>query len=556
MYLILKLKELYCFPIQRSQPSDATYYAGVVEHMGAPASITSPRDRTTYISTEFQRIIASDEAKDLDIIVFPEHVTNYKETASFVPHGGQNVTPCYQTDYDLLLIEMSCAARATGIYVVINLIEKEICANGSGSNTYDPCPAQGIRFFNTNVVFDRSGRVISRYRKTHLWRHEYNSRSVLRQPDVSTFATDFGVTFGHFICFDMLFYEPAMVLVRDLNITDIIYPTYWFSELPFLTALQLQEGWSFGNNVNLLAADASDPAGKTTGSGIYAGRLGRLQAEIFAQPTTRLLKARVPKKDRVQQLGDQVEELFTPRLITPRMTGVDTYRDYNVDIFETVLLEPDFLEVSQRLCHGTFCCDFSAKRALTPGDITADLLTYRYRIAAYSGDETTVIRVDRSEQAVCAIIACTDASLLSCGSIFPASGGQVANKHYFAEIKINASFPAAPRGRRLIMPSTLDGSFKPIAVSKFDWSESPAPAAKNPDKETRISLDLIRPQNDLLTFAIWANYYTDLPSTHNLDHMQPTTEGAVVPTPTSGAPSMVWKSLTSLLVLISLIFQF
>ncbi|KAH8265741.1 hypothetical protein KR026_008743, partial [Drosophila bipectinata] len=542
--------------IQRSQPSDSTYYAGVVEHMEAPASITSPRSRTIYISNEFQRIIASEEAKDLDIIVFPEHVTNYKETASFVPHGSQNVTPCYQTDYDLLLIEISCAARAQGIYVVINLIEKEICANGSGSDTFDPCPAQGIRYFNTNVVFDRSGRVISRYRKTHLWRHEYDSRSVLRQPDVATFATDFGVTFGHFICFDMLFYEPAMVLVRDLNITDIIYPTFWFSELPFLTALQLQEGWSFGNNVNLLAADASDPAGKTTGSGIYAGRWGRLQAEIFAQPTTRLMTARVPKKDRVQQLGDQVEELFTPQLITPRMTGVDTYRDYNVDIFETVLLEADFLEVTQNLCHGTFCCDFSVKRALTPGDITADHLTYRYRLAAYWGDETTVIRVDRSEQAVCAIFACKDESLLSCGSIFPASGGQVANKHHFTEIKINATFPAAPRGRRLIMPSTLDGGFKPIAVSKFNWEETPAPAAKNPDKETRVSLNLIRPQNDLLTFAIWANYYTDLASSHNLDHMQPTTEGVAVPTtPTSGASSMVLTS-AGLLVLISLVSQF
>lgn len=85
------------------------------------------------------------------------------------------------------------------------------------------------------MVFDREGRVISRYRKTHLYRYEWYTENVLEKPELATFTTDFGVTFGHFICFDMLFYEPAMVLLRHLNVTDVVYPTYWFSELPFLT---------------------------------------------------------------------------------------------------------------------------------------------------------------------------------------------------------------------------------------------------------------------------------------------------------------------------------
>lgn len=41
--------------------------------------------------------------------------------------------------------------------------------------------------------------------------------------------------FGMFTCFDLLFYTPTLTLTRKLNISNIIFPTMWFSELPFLT---------------------------------------------------------------------------------------------------------------------------------------------------------------------------------------------------------------------------------------------------------------------------------------------------------------------------------
>ncbi|XP_017064082.1 vanin-like protein 1 [Drosophila eugracilis] len=504
--------------LQLSKPEDPTYWAAVVEHSEAEG--TSARDRVIFASDSFQKIIK--EAGDVDIIVFPEHVLNSRATASFVPHESQNITPCYQTDYELFLIELSCSARSSAVYVVINLVEKELCANGAGSDTLNPCPLTGVRYFNTNVVFDRKGKVISRYRKTHLWRHEYVEQSVLRTPDISIFTTDFGVTFGHFICFDMLFYDPALKLVREYNITDIIYPTYWFSELPFLGAVQLQEGWAFANDVNLLAADASRPDGRTTGSGIYAGRGGRLVAEIFEEPTIKLLISEVPKKEH-GQLAPSFTPLFTPQLKTQRVTGVATYRDYNVDIFKSELLEENFLSVERQLCHGSFCCSFTIARKLTDATgnevISNDAQSYRYRIAAYWGNETTVIRVDRTEQATCALFACTDEDVTSCGYIFP-KFQEVINKHHFTELRISGNFPAAPRGRRLIMPSTLNAQFLPVAVSDYDWSESPE-ASVYPNRSIFVDMKLLKAQNDLLTFAIWANYYTELPSTHNMDYLNP-----------------------------------
>ncbi|KAH8396330.1 hypothetical protein KR222_008493 [Zaprionus bogoriensis] len=503
--------------LQLSLPTDPTYYAGVVEYPLAVDAMATAKD--------FIEIIGSQEADGLDIIVFPEYVLNSR-LPTFVPDPAQNVTPCFAPDYEYFFVELSCAARGRAMYVVINVNEKELCAHGAGSDSITPCPASGVRKFNTNVVFDRSGRVISRYRKTHLWRQEYHSSSVMREPQLATFATDFGVTFGHFICFDMLFYEPAMRLLLERNVTDVIYPTFWFSELPFLTALQLQEGWAYGNDVNLLAADGSQPDICTTGSGIYAGRAGRLVAEIYETPTQRLLTAHVPKRNRQPEAESESESelpakllpAFSPQAVTTRYTGLATHRDFNVDVFSTELLQPDFLNVSRRtLCHeARFCCEFSLQRRQIEGSGTvAGAESYRYRLGAYWGNETTFIRVDRSEQAICALFACLSEDLFSCGRIFPANR-TVVNSHYFESISIVGVFPAAPR--RLIIPSTLDGVMLPLDVAQYSWTESPAAVLL---QETAVELALTSPKNDLLTFGIWANYFTNLTSSHNLDHMQP-----------------------------------
>ncbi|XP_034490307.1 vanin-like protein 2 [Drosophila innubila] len=531
VFRLLLLATLLVSTKQLSLRTDSSYNAGVVEFKLIESG--NPSDRVSQATMEYMKIIESNATADLDILVFPEYVLNNREMATFVPHPSQNVTPCFEPDYELFLVELSCAVRARGIYVVLNVFEKELCGKDYGSKTWNPCPADGVRYFNTNVVLDRRGQVVSRYRKTHLWRGEYKKNAVLREPDMATFETDFGVTFGHFICFDMLFYEPAMRLILERNITDIIYPTYWFSELPFLSAVQLQEGWSYANDVNLLAADGSKPAGRTTGSGIYAGRNGRLTAAIFEVPTTRLLTARVPKKSRYSgkpfELATKVVPIFSAQLVTKRYTEVATFRDYNVDIFQTQLLEADFLNATQKLCHNDFCCDFQVLRR--PIGSSVDYAAYRYRLAVYRGNETTFIRVDRSEQAICAIFACTTEHLLSCGRIFPAAQN-VANKLYFEKIHISGVFPAAPR--RLIMPSTLDGVFLPLDVAQYKFEESP-PAKEL--KHTRIDMQLIQPKNDLLTFGIWANYFTELPTSHNLDHLQPTLGGGSTGSAGTPAPS-------------------
>lgn len=52
--------------------------------------------------------------------------------------------------------------------------------------------------------------------------------------DLTTFTTDFNVTFGIIICFDIVVSTPAVDLVNR-GVKNFIMPTMWYSELPFST---------------------------------------------------------------------------------------------------------------------------------------------------------------------------------------------------------------------------------------------------------------------------------------------------------------------------------
>jgi len=71
-----------------------------------------------------------------------------------------------------------------------------------------------------------------RYRKFNLFR-EFGFNHT-HPSELCTFDTDFGVKFGMFICFDILFEDPAARLVRETGVKDFIFSTAWFSEIPLL----------------------------------------------------------------------------------------------------------------------------------------------------------------------------------------------------------------------------------------------------------------------------------------------------------------------------------
>lgn len=234
----------------------------------------------------------------LDIIVFPEMTLNQMQTAVEIPEPKDNVSPCDSADYpdNSLVKQISCSAKMYRRYVVVGVVTKVACPDDDmiAQNDQRNCSDRDdtMSYYNTNVVFDRTGTVVSRYRKFNLFDEEVDRPLI---PSLAVFETDFGVKFGHFICFDILFRYPALELIRSENITDIIYPTMWYSELPFLTAVQVQHSWAFTNNVNLLAAGANNPLIGSTGTGIFAGRRGSLVSVMEGANSTNLYTATVPK---------------------------------------------------------------------------------------------------------------------------------------------------------------------------------------------------------------------------------------------------------------------
>lgn len=208
----------------------------------------------------------------MDIIVFPECTLN--KSATFVPKADSKIIPCNSTyDYKDYLKELSCAAANRSSYLIVNLNEKSICTPEQQAIIGDkrPCSSTGYNLYNTVVAFDRNGTVVSTYRKYHII-DTYGMNTTVR-PEISTFITDYNVTYGLLTCFDILFEKPALILARQ-NIKNIIIPMMWNIELPFLTTLQVQQMFAVATNVNLLASGANNRTEGYGGSGIYQGELG------------------------------------------------------------------------------------------------------------------------------------------------------------------------------------------------------------------------------------------------------------------------------------------
>lgn len=183
---------------------------------------------------EYRRIISHADVSQADIIVFPESTLNSIDTAVYLPEPENLVVPCGNSSFHDIVFKISCAALTEGKYIVINVNEKSDCPDKQQLEMNDPrpCDAKKVNVYNTNVVFDRKGAVIAKYRKFNL----FGEKGILKpyKHDVVTFTTDFNVTFGMFVCFDLMFEHPPLDLVRS-GVKDFIFSANWFSEIPFLS---------------------------------------------------------------------------------------------------------------------------------------------------------------------------------------------------------------------------------------------------------------------------------------------------------------------------------
>ncbi|XP_032288963.1 vanin-like protein 2 isoform X2 [Drosophila virilis] len=489
-----------------SEPTDGGFYtAGVVEFRQAIGQDSNENLADNLAG--YLELIESPDARTADIIVFPELTLNDMETLTFLPKPEQSLSPCVDDPiaryYAPFLVSISCAARKASKYIVINICERQLCS--ATPEDTRPCAPTGYNVFNTNVVFNRKGTIISRYRKIHLYGEPRNSTFV---PEPMSFKTDFGVTFGHFICFDILFYDPAHEMLLEQGVRDFIYPTMWFSQLPFLTAAQVQLGWAYSNDVNLLAAGASHPEFGSTGTGIYNGRAGTITGVMkWGEGERRIYVAKVPKYQMAKNIKAQrpqrsLKARLERKMRQGRNSGILMKRDY-LEQYESVWLEQLYQQtdgnLKQKVCHGMLCCNFELQwRQLPEG--TADNNFYGFRLGVYDGWRNEQ-QVDANYVRNCAIFACSGPDIEDCGQVLDTMQSRV----NFKRIIIEAMYP---RSREfLLMPNSVLDNFLPLEPPQFKWSM--VERAVSNQISVRFGLTDSVQLSNLLTFAIYGNYYDD-----------------------------------------------
>ncbi|XP_060664994.1 vanin-like protein 2 [Drosophila nasuta] len=472
------------------------YTAGVVEFRNA-ASVAD--NLAGYLE-----IIASPNASATDIIVFPEATLGNFNSYDFVPSPQQQVTPClddpeaqYYADY---LVAISCAARNVSKYVAINVPEHELCTDVPEDTR--PCASNGFNIYNTNVVFDRNGTVISRYRKVHLYGEPRNTTFV---PESITFETDFGVTFGHMICFDIMFFTPGGEIILEQGVRDFIFPTMWFSQLPFLTAVQTQLAWAYANDANLLAAGASHPENGSTGSGIYNGRKGTISSVMaLDEGQRRIYVAQVPKYPASSRRTSKRSRRAVKEQPQPRNTEGFQMKQDLVTRYETVSLESltdqaTDTSLTQDVCHGQICCHFEVEWRLLD-NVAENVSYYSYRLAAYDGWRNEK-GMDENYLRNCGIFACTGPSIEDCGKLVHAFQPRVT----FTRLLIEAAYPKSREF--LLAPSSVRDNLLPLEPHQFEFSLEEL--ANQNQLQSRFELAPSLEVQNLLTFAIYGNYYDD-----------------------------------------------
>ncbi|CAG0886276.1 unnamed protein product [Cyprideis torosa] len=199
----------------------------------------------------------------VDLVVFPEYgLTGLGVLPPNKPQAQSEKWLIREDDEVIRLI--SDAARQNHNYVVVNLPEEVPCEDQTESAD---CPEEGFFAYNSDYVFDRSGSIIAKYRKTNLYLEPLFDLPPADQGLV-TFETDFGIRFGLATCFDIMFQTPFVDLVHKAGVRHIIFPTAWIDNLPFYTSLAVMESRARGLGINLIGANLHFPPSGAIGSGI------------------------------------------------------------------------------------------------------------------------------------------------------------------------------------------------------------------------------------------------------------------------------------------------
>ncbi|KAE8282111.1 Biotinidase [Larimichthys crocea] len=369
---------------------DSSYVAAVYEHNlilnPEPRVPLSRRAALQHMKRNldiYEEQAARAAQQGAQILVFPEDgiqgfnftrssISGYLET---IPDPQQESwNPCTEPgkyNNTEVLQRLSCMARRYNLYLVANMPDLQPCP----LKTDPSCPSDGHWQFNTNVVFSSDGLLVARYHKYNLYfEMAFNTPP---QPEIITFDTPFAGRFGLLTCFDILFHEPTVTLVKK-GVRQLIFPTAWMNQLPLLDTIQFQRAFSLGANVTLLAANIRNNQLIMTGSGIY----------------TPFSATYHHAKQGDQEEGQAAAPSSSTTFISSMM----------YDPFTFVLLNET--EGDVEVCNGSFCCHLQYRR------LTQNSSKELYALGAFAGTHTVN---GRYALQVCALVRCERMDVTSCG---------------------------------------------------------------------------------------------------------------------------------------------
>lgn len=221
----------------------------------------------------YEEFIQLARKQNADVLVFPEFGVTpvdssdrgdlyaYAEKIPDVSDSVQ-VTPCSDPTFSdkPILARISCASQSAKLLTLVNMIDWVDCDSSDSS-----CPSDGRYLYNTDVLFDESGQLVRKYHKSHEWpgliQAGYDQPPT---PSHVTYRSSFGVEFGLFICYDIMFQDPPKVL-RSQGIQHFLYAVKQgdAGEKTLITQ------WSKSNQATLVSANLG--AGATPVGGDCSG---------------------------------------------------------------------------------------------------------------------------------------------------------------------------------------------------------------------------------------------------------------------------------------------
>jgi pantetheine hydrolase len=318
------------------------YIGAVVEHTTYTGSSSETSDVILGKNLDsYEGLIALAASKKAQVVVFPEFGltpdTSSREGlygySEVIPEASLSVMPCNNAEFSdrPMLSRMSCAAKSNNISVLVNTVDYVACDAATDSN----CPSDKHYQYNTDVVFNENGKMrffcnrasdnksivfigvlAAKYHKSHEWPGLRKAYDEPQSPSHVTYKASFGVEFGLFICFDIMFEDPPKVLLRyNLHLCQwqvVMLSPFAVQVLRsqgiehFLYAVSqgkageatIIQSWSKDNNAVVLSANLG--SGKKDCSGIIVNgtplSAQKYNLENSALPDENILVATVPAK--------------------------------------------------------------------------------------------------------------------------------------------------------------------------------------------------------------------------------------------------------------------